>query len=232
MAAGAERALKYPLGNLRSLGIGGIYLLFYYIIYFAIYFAVTLTDGSLLLLPVVSGVFFALPLYGYMVRVSRSIFSGEKKPPGFGGIKDLFVTGFKMLVVLIPYMFLFFVVFLIIISPIFVWENTLVMVISVLIASILGFIVIMGGYIGVIHFAKTDSVREGARVLFIYGLVRANLWEFVVSIIKYIAVAVAFFITMIFVVTIPFSMFAYYISFQYIFTIFYIDATEKQQVQA
>lgn len=77
-----SEALSYPRRGedwLKTIGIGGVLLLF-----------------GFLLVP-------TIPVQGYLLRVARSGALGEETPPSFENWGELFVDGFKLFVVLLAY---------------------------------------------------------------------------------------------------------------------------------
>jgi hypothetical protein len=229
-----ENALWYPLTNKKNLVIGGVYVLFAYIVSMALYF--TLVFG-----PAIAGelsgaflggflAYFAvtllvfLPITGYLVKIIKDILGGGKELPAFSGFIELFTDGVKVVLVMIPYMVVYSIFAFLGLMGMF---YNIILILVGLPLFLVGILVLLSSYVGIVHFAKTDSVKSGANVLFVLSLVKNNFWAFVIALLKSMVVGIIYYISMILIVTIPFAILALYGATMYILTSFYEEATSK-----
>jgi hypothetical protein len=80
-----------------------------------------------------------------------------------------------------------------------------------------------------VHLAKTNSLKQAMNIPYIYSLIFKNLGNFTLSIIFYIVVSIIYSIATLLIVTYPFMLVTTYVAGQYIFTIFYMEATEIKE---
>lgn len=219
--------MKYPLSNKKSLVIGGLYTLVVYSLSLVVGFAVALLPSVRNNALINVGIYgllmsLSLPLSGYMIRISESLLAGDERLPGFGGLKELFLKGIKMLIVVLPYLVIYSFLFALGMVAVILSPYLILVGIPLMLA---GFLVVLAGIVGVIHFAKTGSMEAGANIIFSIKLVRGSIKNLAASIAKGFVTGVIFAVTMILLITIPFSLFASYAAAQYIFMIYYAEAT-------
>ncbi|MBU3967331.1 MAG: DUF4013 domain-containing protein [Euryarchaeota archaeon] len=82
--------------------------------------------------------------------------------------------------------------------------------------------------LGGVRLAHTNSLSKALDIPFIYSMVFNNLKEFSLSIFFSFVASLVFSIASILIVTYPFLIVATYVAMQYVFTIFYMEATQKQ----
>ena len=234
MSVSMENALRYPLTNKKNLAIGGLYVIFAYIVMMVSQFAfmfgqtmggevsATFIVGFLVYIGVTMLVF--LPITGYLVKIIKDILGGGQTLPAFSGFIELFTNGIKYLLVMIPYMVVFLILYFGGLMSIF--YNVILVIVGIPLILV-SFLVIFSSYVGIVHFAKTGSVKSGANVIFALGLVKNNFWAFVITLLKSLVVGIIYSFSMILIVTIPFAILASYAATMYILTSFYEEATSK-----
>jgi hypothetical protein len=229
-----ENALVYPLTNKKNLVIGGLYVLFAYIVMMAFQFAFIFgqtTGGEVpamfivkFLVYLVVTMLVFLPITGYIVKIIKDLLNGGQTLPAFSGFKELFTNGIKVVLVMIPYMVVFLILYFVGLMAMF--YNIILVIIGIPLI-LLALLVIFSSYVGIIHFANTGSVKSGANVIFVLALIKNNLWAFVIAFLKALVVQIIYSFSMILIVTIPFAVLASYAAFMYILTSFYQEATSK-----
>jgi hypothetical protein len=75
------------------------------------------------------------------------------------------------------------------------------------------------------HLAYTNSLKKALDIPHIYSLIFRNLKGFTLSLIIYLIITFVSFIVSLLIVTYPFAVIAAYMAGQYIFTIFYMEAS-------
>ena len=229
MVADIEKALKYPL-NFKPLFILGILFLItlaaslipafflsprtgagsqpdIYTPLFAVYFVV--------LLAVL--VFMFTLLSGYMVSVSKSIIAGNlEKAPEITGIGSMLVNGLKFIVIALVYAVPPSVFMLLTIAILKIWG---------LLLMFAYFPLFYVFHLASAHLAYTGSLKKALDIPRIYSLIFRNPKGFILGFFFYFVATIVYSFAGILIVTYPFLIVACYVVGQYIFTIFYMEAS-------
>ncbi|MDJ1423755.1 MAG: DUF4013 domain-containing protein [Candidatus Methanoperedens sp.] len=229
MAADIERALKYPL-NFKPLFVLGILFGIMFIALILPVFVLEIRMEQWVMSPgiltpllfyslfvlaalIIMGVFFN----GYLVNVSRSIIAGDlTKAPGLTVMGSIFTDGLKFIVVCIVY---FIPPAIALLLAVFIFKLWGIFFMFLLFPLFYVF------HLAGAHLACTNSLKKALDIPHIYSLIFKNLKGFTLSFIIYLVITFVFFIGSVLIVTYPFVIIAAYVAGQYIFTIFYMEAS-------
>ena len=229
MVADLEKTLKYPLNFKPLLILGSLFVIVLigsiipaFLLpadmessgtpdistpIFAVYF----------LLLLVVFVIMGLLVNGYMISVSRSIIGGNmEKTPDLTGFRDLLVNGLKFMVIGLVYA----------IPP------SILMLVTIAILQIWGILFIFAYFplfyvfhIAGAHLAYTGSLKKALDISHIYSLIFRNPKGFIISFFFYLIVTIVYSFASFLIITYPLVIVASYVAGQYIFTVFYMEAS-------
>ena len=229
MVADLEKTLKYPLNFKPLLILGSLFVI---VLIGSIIPAFLLpadmeSSGTSDISTPIFAVYFLLLLVvfvimgllvnGYMISVSRSIIGGNmEKTPDLTGFRDLLVNGLKFMVIGLVYA----------IPP------SILMLVTIAILQIWGILFIFAYFplfyvfhIAGAHLAYTGSLKKAFDISHIYSLIFRNPKGFIISFFFYLIVTIVYSFASFLIITYPLVIVASYVVGQYIFTVFYMEAS-------